>query len=97
MVVVAELKSVKGKEDEMEKALLAIIPDVKGEENTLIYTLHKDMNDPTKFLFYEKYTDADALTFHSSTPHFKALFKTIKPLLAEEPKIGLFTELAGIN
>ncbi len=97
MVVVAELIAIEGKEGEMEKALLAIIPDVKGEEGTLIYTLHRDMSDPTKFLFYEKYTDADALTVHSSTPHFKALFKTIKPLLAKEPKIGMYEELAGIN
>ena len=55
MVVVAELKAIEGKEGEMEKALLAIIPDVKGEEATLVYTLHRDMGDPTKFLFYEKY------------------------------------------
>lgn len=97
MIVVAELKAVKGKEEEMEKALRGIIPDVKEEKDTLVYTLHRDLGDPSVFLFYEKYTDADALTVHSTTPHFKALFKTIKPLLAEEPKIKLYEELAGIN
>ena len=97
MVVVAELQAIAGKESEMEKALLAIIPDVEGEEGTLVYTLHRDMGDLTKFLFYEKYSNADALTVHSTTPHFKALFKTIKPLLAKEPKIGMYEELDGIN
>jgi quinol monooxygenase YgiN len=97
MVVVAKLKAVKGKEDEMKDALLAIIPEVKEEEGTLVYTLHKDQNDPCMFLFYEKYKDTDALVAHSSTPHFKTLFKTIKPLLEGNPEIVMYNELAGIN
>jgi len=96
MVVVAKLKAVKGKEKEMEKALLDIIPKVKEEEGTLVYTLHQDQNDPCVFLFYEKYKDMDALVVHSSTPHFKALFGTIKPLLDGNPEIVMYNELAGI-
>ncbi len=97
MVVVAELKAIKGREEEMEKALLGMIPDVKEEEDTLIYILHRNMDDPTNFLFYEKYTDADAFVAHSETPYFKALLKIITPLLAEAPKIVMYEELAGIN
>ncbi|MBC2715781.1 MAG: antibiotic biosynthesis monooxygenase [Desulfobacteraceae bacterium] len=96
MVVVAKLKAVKGKEKEMEKALLDIIPKVREEEGTLVYTLHQDQNDPCVFLFYEKYKDVDALVAHSSTPHFKALFGTIKPLLEANPEIVMYNELAGI-
>ena len=96
MVVVAKLKAVAGKEKEMEKALLDIIPKVREEEGTLVYKLHQDQNDPSVFLFYEKYKDTDALVAHSSTPHFKALFGAIKPLLAENPEIVMYNELAGI-
>jgi len=97
MVIVAKLKAAKGKENEMKEALLAIIPEVKKEEGTLVYTLHQDQNDPCVFLFYEKYKDTDALVAHSSTPHFKALFKTIKPMLDGNPEIIMYNELAGIN
>ena len=96
MVVVAKLKAAAGKEEEMKQALLDIIPKVGEEEGTLVYTLHQDQNDPTLFLFYEKYKDTDALVAHSSTPHFKALFKTIKPLLETNPEITMYNELAGI-
>ncbi len=96
MIVVAKLKAAAGKEKEMEKALMDIIPKVSEEEGTLVYTLHQDQNDPTTFLFYEKYKDTDALVAHSSTPHFKALFKTIKPLLEGNPEITMYNELAGI-
>ncbi len=97
MVIVAKLKAIAGKEKEMKDALLAIIPEVKEEEGTLVYTLHQDQNNPCVFLFYEKYKDTDALVAHSSTPHFKALFKTIKPLLDGNPEIIMYNELAGIN
>jgi quinol monooxygenase YgiN len=38
----------------------------------------------------------ESLTVHSSTPHFKALFKTIKPMLDGAPEIAMYNELAGI-
>jgi len=97
MVVVAKLKALAGKEEEMKNALLDMIPKVKDEAGTLVYTLHQDAGNPAVFLFYEKYKDADALTAHSSTPHFKALFKTLKPLLDGGPEIGMYHELSGIN
>ena len=96
MIVVAKLKAAAGKEKEMEKALLDIIPKVSEEEGTLVYTLHQDQNDPTVFLFYEKYKDTDALVAHSSTPHFKELFRTLKPLLDGNPEIAMYNEIAGI-
>ena len=96
MIVVAKIKAAPGKEAEMEKALLEIIPKVKEEPGTLIYTLHRNQNDPAVFLFYEKYKDMDALVAHSSTPHFKALFKTIQPLMERTPEILMYHELAGI-
>lgn len=97
MVVVAKIKAVAGKEKEMEQALLAVIPKVREEEGTLVYTLHQDQNDPSVFLFYEKYKDADALVAHSSTPHFKALFATIQPMLDGNPEIVMYRELAGLD
>lgn len=97
MVVIAKITAIEGKEADMEKALLEMIPKVKEEKGTLMYTLHRDQNNPRVFLFYEKYKDLEALTAHSTTPHFKALFKTLQPLLDGQPEITMFTEIAGIN
>lgn len=96
IVVVAKIKATQGQEPEMEKALLDMIPKVKEEPGTLVYTLHRDQNEPGVFLFYEKYKDMDALLAHSATPYFKALFKTIKPLMEGSPEITMYHELAGM-
>lgn len=97
MIVVAKLKALSGKEADMEKALTDMVSKVSEEKGTLVYTLHKDMNDPTVFLFYEKYTDADAFKEHSSTPYFKELFNTVTPLLDGNPELSMYSELAGLS
>ncbi len=97
MVVVAILKAIEGKEEDMAKVLSDMIPKVQEEEGTLVYTLHRDVNDPSKFMFYEKYKDSDALMVHSTTPYFKELFKTLKSLIVGEPEISMYSEVVGIN
>jgi len=97
MIVVAKLKAKSGEESKMADALKAMVAKVEKEEGTLIYTLHQAQNDPTQFLFYEKYSDSEALKAHSSTPYFKELFGTLKPLLDGAPEIEMYTEIAGIQ
>lgn len=97
MVVVAKLKAKSGEEEKMEKALVDIIPKVEQEDGTLIYTLHKSQKDPNVFLFYEKYTNQEALKLHSSTPYFKELFSTLSSILDGAPEIEMYDEVAKIN
>jgi len=97
MIVVAKLKAKSGKEEEFEKILTDMVGKVGQEEGTLTYTLHRSQKDPTVFLFYEKYKDKNALSFHSATPYFKEMFGAIGPLLDGDPEIGMYNEIAGLN
>ena len=97
MIVVAKLKAQEGKEATLETALRDMVKKVASEEETEIYTLHKSSEDSSLFMFYEKYKNADALKQHSATPHFKALFTTIQPLLAAPPEIEMYQELAALE
>ena len=97
MIVVAKLKAKSGNEGEIEKVLTDMVGKVGQEEGTLAYTLHRSRKDPTVFLFYEKYKDKDALSFHSSTPYFKEMFCAIGPLLDGDPEIDMYNEIAGLN
>ena len=97
MIVVAKLKAKSGEESKMADALKAVVSKVEKEEGTLIYTLHQAQNDPTQFLLYEKYIDAQALKAHSLTPYFKELFGILKPLMDGAPEIEMYTEIARIQ
>ena len=95
MIVVAKLKAQEEKEATLEAALRDMVKKVASEDGTVTYTLHKSSKDPALFMFYEKYKNADALKQHSATPHFKALFATIQPMLAAPPEIEMYQELAA--
>ncbi len=97
MIVIAKLAAKKGMENKMETILKGIISDVDKEKDTLVYTLNKSQSNPSVFLFYEKYKNADALSFHSSSPYFKKLLKDLEPVLAKEPEIDLYEEIGKIN
>jgi quinol monooxygenase YgiN len=95
IVVSAVMEAKPGKEQEMEKALLAMVPTTQSEEGTLTYVLHRALGNPGKFFFYEKYVDEAALTLHSGTPQLAELFVTLGPLLAGDPVIEMFEVLAA--
>ena len=97
MIVVAKLKAKAGEETNMEEALRGMVAKVAQEEGTLTYTLHRSQQDPSVFLFYEKYRDAAALKDHSSTSYFKELFANLKPMLDGTPEIEMYDELARLR
>lgn len=97
MIVIAKLKAQEGKEAELEKVVQEALPKIKEEEGTLVYRFHRSVKDPTVFVFYEKYTDQEALGVHSATPHFKEMSAALGGLLAAPPEIEMFEELGSID
>jgi len=93
-ILTAGIKAKPGSEKAVEDALLAMIPGVQEEENTLTYTLHRDINDPCSFMYYEVYTDESAFKYHGSTPHFQALLKALDGILDGSP-VETFYEIRG--
>ena len=81
----------------MEEALRGMVEKVAQEQGTLTYTLHRAQQDPSVFMFYEKYEGDAAFKAHSSTPYFKELFEVLKPLLDGAPEIEMYEELARLR
>jgi quinol monooxygenase YgiN len=95
IILIATMRAKQGKEVELETALKSVVPMVGLEKGTLQYVLHRSQDDSSKFLFYEKYADKEALDFHGATPYLQDLFSRIPDLLAEKPSIALYEEIAS--
>jgi quinol monooxygenase YgiN len=93
IVLIARMHVVEGKEKEFEKAYHKAAPKVLKDPGAVAYILHRQTEDPTKFCFYEKYENDEAVKFHTTTAHFKEFFKTITPLLKEQPELIFYTEV----
>ena len=97
MIVIAKMKAQSGKEEDLIKAVLEALPKVEQEEGTLVYAFNRSLSDPTEFIFYEKYTDGDALTVHSSTEHFKKMVTALAPCLDGAPEIVMYEEIGIVK
>ena len=98
ITIVAKLQAEAGKEAELEAALMEMVGAVKtNEPDVPTYSLHVADDDPTLYLFYEQYANADAQKAHGETDHMKTLGSSLQGLLAGRPEIGRYTQIAGVG
>jgi quinol monooxygenase YgiN len=74
---------------EFRKAQVKVLKD----PGAIAYIIHRDLKNPDKFYFYEKYADQKAVEYHTSTPHFKELFANTGPYTKGQPTINICQEL----
>jgi quinol monooxygenase YgiN len=87
VVVVATIAVKPGSEDTALAALTAAIGKTHAEEGCLAYALHRDLDDPSRFVIVERWASAPALESHAQEPHLKELFATVGPLMSAPPTI----------
>jgi len=68
VVVVAHMKATEGNEAKVEQVLTELVATTHGEDGCEAYALHKDLGDPSKFTFVEKWASMDALVVHGGQP-----------------------------
>jgi quinol monooxygenase YgiN len=94
LTVVAEATAKPGKEDDLRKALLALIEPTRREKDCIQYDLHESTDIPGRFLFYETWPSREALDKHMATPHFENVSKMLPDLVDGEVRIDTFTRIA---
>lgn len=96
---IATLKAVAGKEDELKAALTEMVGEVKAKEKgqTITYTLHVSEKDPTTFVMYEVYADADAFAAHGKTEHMAAFGGKLRGLLDGRVDVVKLNALASVD
>ena len=78
--VVADIRSKPGKEDELRKATLPLVMDVRSEPNNRLYFLHEDRKAPGHFLFYEIFASQADFEAHNATSHVQSWFARLPEL-----------------
>jgi quinol monooxygenase YgiN len=73
--------------------LTALVEPTRREAGCLSYELLQNSDDPTDFVYVEKWASAAAERTHFSTPHVSDALKRLAGLLAAEPEISRYTAL----
>jgi quinol monooxygenase YgiN len=90
ITVVARIKARAGKEDQVMRELLALIPPTSREPGCISYDLHRALDDPGLFMFYENWCSREELDEHLGKPHLQEFLGKVDELLAEPVGITLW-------
>ncbi len=93
IIITAVMKAKEGQGEELEKVIKDYAPKFLNDPGCKAYRVHRRVDDPTLFFFYENYEDNEALSYHSSAPHFKEMFAAMRPLLGAKPEIVMYQEI----
>ena len=93
VTVIAHIRAKPGQEEQVKGALLALCAPTRVEKGCINYDLHQSQDDSALFAFHENWVSKNDLDVHLQSPHVQAFLKRIDELLAEAPKITLWTRL----
>ena len=75
LVVTALWEAREGEGDAVAGILSRFAPQARQESGVKLFLVHRAVENPAQFLFYELFEDAAAFEAHQQTPHFKALIQ----------------------
>ena len=85
--VVARIKALAGKTEELRLLLKALVEATRKEVGCLRYDLLQNKQDLGEFTFVEEWKDDAALAAHLSSSHVQEAFRRAPELVAEGPDI----------
>ena len=90
--IIANIKVKEDKVDEAKAFFSKLSKEtVEKEEGTLVYVAHQRKDDPTMFVFYEKYADDAAFAAHGEG--LKAHGSSFAAVMAGPPEIIFIEEV----
>ena len=72
LTIVARIKAKPGKEDPLATVLAKLVAPTLIEAGCLQYDMHRDLEDPGNFLFFENWATRDQWLAHMESPQLLA-------------------------
>jgi quinol monooxygenase YgiN len=91
--VVAQVKSLPDKVDEMISVLKVLTEKTRQEVGCIRYDVVQNKEDPTDFIMVEEWENQTVLNAHFEAAHFKEAVEQQKSLVSVEPTVGFYNLL----
>jgi len=85
-----------GMEKELEAECRNMVVQVQAETDVPVYTLHRAVENPRKFFFYERYPNQKIMTEHGNTPYLQAFLKKLEKLTVNQD-IEIYEDVTAIT
>jgi quinol monooxygenase YgiN len=90
VIITAAMKAKEGKGDDLAKEIKKLAPKFLSDPGCKAYTVHRNIENPELFLFYEQYDDEAAVKHHMASDTFKQLGIAIGPFLGGKPEVNRY-------
>lgn len=80
-----------GSEQEFERIMRAAVPKVRQEPGNQVYIMHRSIQEPRVFMFYEAYDDQAALEAHRA--HLREMGLDLQAMLDGAPVLEFYETL----
>jgi len=91
--VVAAIKAKPGNEAAVEECLRGLLQPSRKDKGCISYDLHKSLDDPGLFVFYETWESKELLGAHLETPHLLA-WRAKSAELAESMDVKILEKIS---
>ncbi len=93
LCTIATIKVKAGQESAFQETALRLVAAVNANEpGCLLYTLNKG-DDPSTFVFMERYKDEEAVKAHRAADHFKTIGREMGAFMDGPPNVLRLVEL----
>lgn len=93
IAVVAISVAKPGYEEQLRKAAEGIVGPTREEQGALQYDLHRDVQEPRRFVFVERWESQEALARHARSAHIEAFKKAVADWV-EHSEIRVVSKIA---
>ncbi|SMG27495.1 putative quinol monooxygenase [Paraburkholderia susongensis] len=93
ITVVAISVAKPGHEEQLRAALEGIVGPTRKEQGVLQYDLHRDVQEPRRFVFVERWVSEEALAAHAKSAHIQAYRKAVADWI-EHAEIRVASKIA---
>lgn len=92
--VIARVKAKKGMEEQVRRECLALVNPSRRDEGCIDYQLYQSMDDPTVFIFFEKWLTREDVENHLMMPHCLAFDQRTEGMLADPEEITFLKKIS---
>ena len=93
VVVVARFVAKEDKEQELLESMQKLMEPTHKEPGCLRYELNRDVSNPRKITYIEKFRDQAAFDSHVAAPYIKDFFQNVAPNLVAEQEVTFHREV----
>jgi quinol monooxygenase YgiN len=91
--IVETIEAVPGKEEELKKELLKIVPLAQKEEGCVLYDLHQDRSNPRRFVVLMCWKTAEAYEGHGNAEYINKFVEKFDKVLYITAVEGIYRKL----